>query len=90
MHRASWGPFYTEVDLADRAALLIRGLCQDHPFADGNKRTALVATDFFLRLNGQRLAAQEQDLVDFILAVAQATLSLAEVAAWIRQHLHKD
>jgi death-on-curing protein len=86
VERARWGPFPRPPDLFDRAAFLLRGVCQDHPFADGNKRTAFEATDLFLRLNGRRLLAKPAATVAFMLAVAQADLSLEDVAAWLRTH----
>lgn len=75
-----------EPDLALRAAFLLRGLCQDHPFADGNKRTAYEATDLFLRLNGQRIVAPPGELVPFMLEVAQAEVPMEGIAEWLRAH----
>jgi death-on-curing protein len=86
LHRAQHGPFFQAVDLADRTALLLRGICQDHPFADGNKRTAFEAADELLARNGTFLEAQPDDVVGFMLAVAQGLLDLHGIAEWIRSH----
>ena len=86
LERAQWGPFFGAVDLADRAALPLRGICQDHPFADGNKRTAFEAADEFLGRNGLLLRAPPEAIVDFMLRVAQGHLEVDDMAAWLRSH----
>jgi death on curing protein len=83
IERAQWGPFEVG-DVAERAALLLRGIAQDHPFVDGNKRTAFLATYAFLRENGRRLDASRADVVAFMLSVAQAEIDIDDIAAWIR------
>jgi death-on-curing protein len=85
LERAEWGPFGHNPDLFDRAAFLLRGICQDHPFADGNKRTAFEATDLFLLLNHKRVEANA-DVVALMLAVAQGMLQPDEIASWLRKH----
>jgi death-on-curing family protein len=60
-----------------------------HPFVDGNKRTAFVATQLFLMLNGFRLAASDPEHVLTILALAAGEISEAEFAAWVRNHITK-
>lgn len=86
VERAEWGPFPTPPDLFDRAALLLRGLCQDHPFADGNKRTAYEAADMFLGLNGKKAEAPQDAVVTFMLAVAQDAVPVEGIAEWLRAH----
>jgi death-on-curing protein len=86
LDRAQHGPFWARVDLADRAALLLRGICQDHPFADGNKRTAFEAVDELFARNGVALEAAPAAVVSFMLSVAQGLLSLDDIAAWLRTH----
>lgn len=86
LHRTQWGPFFGLVDLADRAALLLRGICQDHPFADGNKRTAFEAADTFLRWNGLFISASPKEVVGFMLQVAQGCLEVEDIAVWLRAH----
>ncbi len=84
--RATWGPFWSPPDLALRAAFLLRGICQDHPFADGNKRTAFEATDTLLRLNGTRIVASPDEVLVLMLAVAQGLVGVEGIARWLRAH----
>ena len=76
-----------EPDLADLAASLASGLARNHPFVDGNKRTAHVAYRTFLELNGTELVATDEDKYLRILALAESKLSERDFAAWLRGHL---
>jgi death-on-curing protein len=78
---------YGEPDLADLAAAYGFGLARNHPFIDGNKRTAFVAVELFLALNGQSLIADDANCVLTMLALAAGELSEAGFATWIRKHL---
>lgn len=69
-----------------RAAFLLRGICQDHPFINANKRTAYVTAISFLRINGVHVHATRQEVIDLMLDVAQDRIDVDEMAAWI--HLH--
>lgn len=73
-------------DLADLAASLAFGLARNHPFVDGNKRTAQVCYRVFLALNGMDIMASDEDKYVKMLALAEGTLAEAEFAAWLRQH----
>lgn len=76
-----------EPDLATLAAAYAFGIVRNHPFIDGNKRTALVAARTFFLLNRVDLeAAQEEKYLTF-LQLAEGSISEEELAAWIRQHL---
>ena len=86
--RCRHGPF-PRGDLAERAAVLVRGIAQDHPFADGNKRTAFAVADAFLRRNGHGLAATPEEAVAFMLAVARGEFDLEGMADWFRSRLEK-
>lgn len=77
-------------DLAELAASLAYGLARNHPFVDGNKRTAAVACETFLLLNGVTLSADDLDLYPRYLGLADGTLSETEFAAWLREHLEID
>lgn len=77
-------------DLADLAASLAFGLSRNHPFVDGNKRTAAVACETFLMLNGSELQADDLALYPMYVALAEGTLPEAEFAAWLRQHIALD
>jgi death on curing protein len=72
---------------AELAASLAFGLARNHPFVDGNKRTAYVGFRTFLELNGAKLIANAEDKFVSILAVAEGKMSEAEFAAWLRLRL---
>jgi len=73
-------------DVADLAAAYGCGIARNHPFIDGNKRTAFVAVELFLRLNGQALQAEDSECVLTMLAVADGSLSEPAFATWLRLH----
>jgi death-on-curing protein len=75
-----------EPDAAALAAAYGYGLACNHPFVDGNKRTAFVAVELFLALNGFELRAGDADCVMTVLSLAGGTLSEEDCAAWVRQH----
>ena len=72
------------------AATLCVGLAKNHPFNDGNKRTALLATRAFLYLNGYALEPQEDDEVITLIAVAEGSLAETDLAAWLSQNSKPD
>ena len=74
-------------DLADLAASLAYGLARNHPFVDGNKRTAAVSCETFIMLNGATLTASDLELFPIYLALAEGKLSEQEFATWLRGHL---
>lgn len=78
---------YGEPDVADLAAAYAYGIARNHPFVDGNKRTAAVISETFLMLNGQALQATDAQLVVAFVALAAGELSEDELADWFRQHL---
>lgn len=75
---------YGEPDAAALAASLAYGIARNHPFVDGNKRTAFVAAATFLELNGWHFHASEPDVVVTTLALAAGDLSEAALADWFR------
>lgn len=89
LSRAQWGPFTQEGALEERAALLMRGIAQDHPFVDGNKRTSVEVADTFLGRNGYDLTASEDDLVERTVLIARGQFSLQEIARWIHRNMQK-
>ena len=74
-------------DLADLAASLAFGVARNHPFVDGNKRTAHVCYRVFLALNDVKLDASDEDKYVTMIALAEGSLSEAEFAAWLRIHI---
>lgn len=75
-------------DLSDLAAALAYGLARNHPFLDGNKRTAAVACETFLELNSATLEADDLELYPVYLALAEGKLSERDFAAWLRERVH--
>jgi len=76
-----------EPDLPRLAASYAWGLSRNHPFVDGNKRTAYVVCRTFLKLNGLDLAADPEAKYLTFLQLAEGLLSEDELAAWIERHL---
>lgn len=74
-------------DLADLAASLAFGLVRNHSFVDGNKRTAAVACETFIELNGARLETEDPELFVRYLALAEGKLPVEEFAVWLRTHI---
>ena len=75
-------------DLASLAAAYAYGIARNHPFVDGNKRTALVAARTFLILNGVDLEATQDDKVLTFLSLAEGAVSEEQLADWIRKRIH--
>lgn len=73
-------------NLAALAASLAYGLVRNHPFVDGNKRTALVLCRTFLALNSVDLVASNEEKYLTFLSLAEGNLSEAELAEWLRLH----
>ncbi|HMX12114.1 MAG TPA: type II toxin-antitoxin system death-on-curing family toxin [Burkholderiaceae bacterium] len=78
---------YGEPDAADLAAAYGFGIARNHPFVDGNKRTAFVAVELFLVLNGWDLMASDAECVVTMLGVAAGDLEESAFAAWLRDHI---
>ncbi len=78
---------YGDPDAAALAAAYAFGIARNHPFTDGNKRTAAVVSETFLMLNGYALGATDAELVVAFVALAAGELSEDELADWFRQHL---
>ena len=83
-HLAAYDP---EADAAALAVAYAFGVARNHPFIDGNKRTALVVLELFLELNGCSLGADDADCVATVLALAAGDLDEAALVAWVRQHV---
>lgn len=75
---------YGEPDLCELAAAYAFGLARNHPFIDGNKRSAFVATELFLVINGWQLVASDADCVLIMLSLASGEIDEPTFAAWLR------
>lgn len=78
---------YGEPDVAALAASYAFGIARNHPFVDGNKRTAAVVSETFLMLNGYALHASDAEVVVAFVALAAGELSEDELADWFRNRL---
>ncbi|WP_119677421.1 type II toxin-antitoxin system death-on-curing family toxin [Indioceanicola profundi] len=77
---------YGEPDVFDLAACYGWGLARNHPFVDGNKRTAFVVCLLFLSLHGFRLTAPMPERLETFLNVASGTMTEQSLAAWLRSN----
>jgi death-on-curing protein len=75
---------YKDTDAFGLAAAYAYGICRNHPFIDGNKRTALMAAYVFLRMNGHILTASEVEAVSIFLRLADGSLTEKGLAEWFR------
>lgn len=78
---------YGEPDAAELAAAYAFGIARNHPFVDGNKRTAAVVSETFLVLNGLRLMCDDVELVTTFLALAAGELTVDQLSNWFRTHI---
>lgn len=78
---------YLHRDILEMAAAYGFHLCKNHPFADGNKRIALVAMDTFLQLNGLELLAGEKETYIMMLQLAAGELTKQELIQWLKEHV---
>ncbi|HEY4123572.1 MAG TPA: type II toxin-antitoxin system death-on-curing family toxin [Rhizomicrobium sp.] len=78
---------YGEPDAAALAAAYAYGIAKNHAFVDGNKRTSLIALEYFLELNGFTLTADDAQCVLVILSVASGAFTEDTLADWIRKHI---
>ncbi len=76
--------YESDATLFDLAASLCHGICKNHPFLDGNKRTALLSARAFLFLNGLAFEPREVDEVENMVAVASGDMDEAGLAAWFK------
>jgi death on curing protein len=81
---------YGEDDMCALAAAMTFGVARNHPFADGNKRTAWVLARLFLKLNGTQIAFAPHEAIDTVLSLAAGELSEDELADWFRGHLQPN
>ncbi len=80
--------YYGETeDMAALAAAYAYGLAANHPFLDGNKRTALVVSFLFLAKNGWTLTSSEAENYDVIYRLAAGELTEDDLAVWFRTHM---
>ncbi|MDZ7771726.1 MAG: type II toxin-antitoxin system death-on-curing family toxin [Balneolaceae bacterium] len=87
--QASFGGEYVHEDLFEMAAAYGFHICQNHPFYDGNKRTALIAMYTFLFVNGYRMAADKKGLFAIMIDLANGKVEKKELAEFLKKHSSK-
>lgn len=83
LNRAGYG----DPDIVELAALYALAIARNHPFVDGNKRTAFAAMALFLRLNGLELQAAEAEAVMVVLKMAARVTDDDDFTAWASSHV---
>ena len=73
-------------DLFTKAAALMHGIIKNHPFLDGNKRTAITAASIFLLRNGYALKTSNRALTQFTLKTASEKREISDIARWFESH----
>lgn len=72
-----------------KASALLHSLAENHPFTDGNKRTAWLSTKRFLYINRYHLKATKMEAADFMVAVDNEQLDLKTIHIWLKKHCKK-
>ncbi|TPJ09042.1 type II toxin-antitoxin system death-on-curing family toxin [Mesorhizobium sp. B2-7-3] len=80
---------YGEPDLSELAAAYLFGIAKNHPFVDGNKRTAFAAADLFLYFNALSIEAEQEEIIQLVMMVAAGEIDEAGAAAFFRDHVVK-
>ena len=77
-------------DTVDMAAAYMVGIARNHPFVDGNKRTAFVVGVLFLEINGYRFAASEEDATQAVLGLADGSIDETSFIRWLRANVSRS
>jgi death-on-curing protein len=83
--QASFGGELLHPTIHEQAAAYFYHLAMNHPFIDGNKRTAFAAMDSFLRLNGYSLNLTDEQAYNLVMQVAQGNMNKGELAAFLKE-----
>lgn len=87
--QAGFGGKYLYKNIFDMTAALLQSLLKNHPFIDGNKRTALTSAAIFLEINGYKLKNNHQEEVNFAIQVDNQNLSIDQISKWLKDHSEK-
>lgn len=87
--KATFGREYLYTDIFDKSAALLQSLLKNHPFVDGNKRTALTSAGLFLKKNGYKLINSHKEEVDFAIKVDNSNLTVEQISKWLKEHSKK-
>jgi death-on-curing protein len=78
---------YEDADLTTLAAAYVYGITRNHPFMDGNKRTAFTVMELFLNLNSYELIAVDTSCVALMLRLAEGSLTESQLIDWLKEHI---
>jgi len=78
---------YDKADLIQQAATLLFGLIKNHPWVGGNKRTATALTQLFLKRNGLKIVAPDDDILELVTAIENDAWRTSEIEIWLRDHV---
>ncbi len=84
--QATFGGSDLYPDIWTKAAALLHGLLKNHPFVDGNKRTAYTSAARFMHLNGHGLRPTREEAKSFLLDVEANRLTVDQMAPWLQKH----
>ncbi len=87
--RGTFGGNDLYADIFDKAGAFLQSLLENHPFVDGNKRTALTSAAIFLKINGYELENAHKEEVEFALRVDNEHLEVEQIALWLEKHSRK-
>lgn len=73
-------------DIFIKAATLIQSIVKNHPFLDGNKRTAFVSAVSFLEINGYDFSIASKKAVAYLIRVANENLTVDQISSWLKKH----
>ena len=82
---ATFGGLFLHETMFEMAAAYLYGICRNHPFVDGNKRTAVAAALTFLEMNGLEIEAGENEFYDLVIGVAEGRVTKAAVAVFFHE-----
>jgi death on curing protein len=82
-----WAYARQSADMASLAAMYAAGIAKNHPFLDGNKRTAAVVCELFLDRNGYELTADNDSWYEAMVGLASGVMDEAAFAIWLRNHV---
>jgi death-on-curing protein len=88
-----WGSAFGQEHFSapsEKAAALAESIIRRHPFVDGNKRTAMYSAAYLLETLVYRVDAEQKDLEDFAVGVAEGKLETSEISRWFEKHNRKD
>jgi len=83
---ATFDGVFLQQDLFEMAAAYLYGICRNHPFVDGNKRTAVSSALVFLEMNDIWIESDDDELYDVVIATAEGRISKTEIADFLRTH----